>query len=246
MKADPSAQRRLLDLQGVDTALLQLAHKKSTLPVIAEIKCVRADQATLGERLTAAETRAYDADRVLRQAEADLEPVRQRRARDQKRIDDGTVTDAKALRSLIDEVAHLDRRISDLEDGQLEAMELAEAHAAERDSLKAEADGIESRVAGLLDQYRAQAAELDQQAAELKRRREALAAGLPEDLVALYDKIAGRGGGVGAAALHNGRRCSGCGLEANAADIARYQAAAADEIVRCEECGRILVRGVEE
>ena len=37
MKADPFAQLRLLDLQALDTALDQLAHKRRTLPEIAEM-----------------------------------------------------------------------------------------------------------------------------------------------------------------------------------------------------------------
>ena len=36
MKADPQAQRLLLDLQGIDTALAQLAHRRATLPELAE------------------------------------------------------------------------------------------------------------------------------------------------------------------------------------------------------------------
>ncbi|MDN5726748.1 MAG: nucleic acid-binding protein, partial [Propionibacteriales bacterium] len=31
-------------------------------------------------------------------------------------------------------------------------------------------------------------------------------------------------------------------LDVNAADLRTYAAAAADEVLRCEECGRILVR----
>ena len=61
------------------------------------------------------------------------------------------------------------------------------------------------------------------------------------ELVTLYGRIADRNGGVGAGALQ-GRRCGACQLEATASALAGYQAAAADEVVRCEECDRILVR----
>ena len=43
MKADPEAQRRLLDLQAIDTALAQLAHKRRTLPELAELTRTAAD-----------------------------------------------------------------------------------------------------------------------------------------------------------------------------------------------------------
>ncbi|MDR3202861.1 MAG: C4-type zinc ribbon domain-containing protein, partial [Bifidobacteriaceae bacterium] len=48
-------------------------------------------------------------------------------------------------------------------------------------------------------------------------------------------------GGVGAAALR-GATCGGCRLELNPHDLQAIRVAAEDEVVRCEECGRILVR----
>ena len=59
--------------------------------------------------------------------------------------------------------------------------------------------------------------------------------------MALYDKLRVQLGGVGAAALQQ-RRCSGCQLELTPADRSRILAAPPDEVVRCEECRRILVR----
>ena len=38
------------------------------------------------------------------------------------------------------------------------------------------------------------------------------------------------------------RRCTGCQLEVNAADLRVFAAAADDDVLRCEECSRILVR----
>ena len=47
--------------------------------------------------------------------------------------------------------------------------------------------------------------------------------------------------GVGAARL-NGSQCEGCHLTMNAAEVTRVKALADDEVVRCEECRRILIR----
>jgi predicted nucleic acid-binding Zn-ribbon protein len=41
------------------------------------------------------------------------------------------------------------------------------------------------------------------------------------------------------------KRCSGCQLSIGAADLARMAAAPSDEVLRCEECNRILVRTSE-
>jgi uncharacterized protein len=41
------------------------------------------------------------------------------------------------------------------------------------------------------------------------------------------------------------RRCGGCQLELNNVDMSRIKAAPEDEVLRCEECRRILVRTAE-
>jgi predicted nucleic acid-binding Zn-ribbon protein len=73
--------------------------------------------------------------------------------------------------------------------------------------------------------------------------RAPLASDLPADLVALYDKIR-TDSGLGAALFKQGR-CGGCRIELYGADLARVKAAPADEVVRCEECRRIMVRTAE-
>jgi predicted nucleic acid-binding Zn-ribbon protein len=62
--------------------------------------------------------------------------------------------------------------------------------------------------------------------------------------MALYARLRAQKGGVGAAALR-ARRCGGCSLELNAADLAVIAKAPSNEVIRCEECDRILVRTSE-
>ena len=60
MKVDPFAQLRLLDLQAVDTALTQLAHRRRNLPEHAELEQLDAELRTVtGEH---AQARAEVAD----------------------------------------------------------------------------------------------------------------------------------------------------------------------------------------
>ena len=73
--------------------------------------------------------------------------------------------------------------------------------------------------------------------------RQAVAADVPAELLALYDQIR-KTKGVGAAMLRAGR-CEGCHLSLNAADLNVIRASAPEEVVRCEECRRILVRTPE-
>jgi hypothetical protein len=160
--------------------------------------------------------------------------------RNQKTVDAGTITDHKALRGLTEEIEHLGRRISRLEDAELEAMQAVEdaerAHA-DADRRRIELDGhirtvLVSRDAGLK--------EIDEGLSELRRVRQTQAGGVPADLLKLYELLRERTG-MGCAKLVHGV-CEGCGIAATAADLRSYAAAGDDEVVRCEECDRILVR----
>ena len=241
MKAAASAQLRLLDLQAEDTAIAQLEHRRRSLPEHAAISEARKVRAGLGESLVAARTRVADLQLDVEKAEADLVPVRERRVRDQRRVDDGSVTDPKQLSALIDEIAHLGRRISDLEDAELEVMEALETATAEAERLAGELTELENSMRALIASRDEQMAQFDAEQAEHQRVRDSITAEIPADLITLYDRIRTKTGGVGAAALR-GRRCSGCQLEATPIALAGYAAADPDEVLRCEECERVLVR----
>ncbi|GAA3422049.1 C4-type zinc ribbon domain-containing protein [Streptosporangium vulgare] len=47
------------------------------------------------------------------------------------------------------------------------------------------------------------------------------------------------------AAMLQGARCLGCRTSLSIAEINRIKAASHDEVIRCEECRRILVRTAE-
>ncbi|GAB3698553.1 zinc ribbon domain-containing protein [Mariniluteicoccus flavus] len=240
MKADPAAQQALLQLVESDTRASQLRHQQKSLPEHAKIAELMAERAQLVEDYTQAETEVSDLQRELRKAESDLDPVRARRVRDQERVDSGAVGDPKALRSMLEEIEHLGRRISDLEDAELELMEAADI-AEKRFTMIAERRTVlEDEIRGLMKQRDAQVGELDGKIAEIGAERAAVVGGLPDALVARYDKVATLRG-TGAAALVQ-RRCSGCRLDIDAAELRQIQAAAPDEVVTCDECGRILVR----
>ena len=244
MQAAATAQTRLLELQSVDTVIAQLEHRRRSLPELAEIAERQQARRRQASDLIALDTAVSDVDLELAKAESDLVPVRERLERDRQRVDSGSVTDPKQLNALLDEIEHLKRRIGDLEDVQLEVMERQEEAVAARDARAAAREAGTDELRALLATRDERFAELDAELERSRAQRNALAELVPSDLLALYDQIRGRLGGVGAAALVR-RRCAGCQLEATAADLTRYRAAPADEVLRCEECNRILVRTAE-
>lgn len=240
MKADPRAQAALLQLQAIDTRLDQLEHARTRLPEHAELADLQAKAEVIDAELIRARTELSDIQSEVRRADADVQQVRDRAARDQARLDAGTGT-PKDLQALQHEVESLARRQNDLEEIELEVMERAEA--TESDVRELEAGRL--RLATSIDEVtRRRDAELQRiadEAGEVGSGRADTLAAVGDELVALYERIRASSGGLAAAALRQ-RRCGGCQLELNTVDINRIAAAAEDEVLRCEECRRILVR----
>jgi predicted nucleic acid-binding Zn-ribbon protein len=241
VKASPEAQSRLLDLQAVDTALAQLAHRRRTLPEIAELDAVARELSALEDERVRAQVAVDDLDRDISRFEKDIDQVRTRKQRDQQRLDAGGAL--REIEGLQHELATLNRRQSELEDAELELME-------QREAAEATLNEVKSRLAAAAEKRAAAERRRDEATAEMNKEEEfkkssrgPLAADLPADLVALYDKIR-LDSGLGAALFKAGR-CGGCRIELYGADLARVKAAGPDEVVRCEECRRIMVRTKE-
>lgn len=244
MRADPSAQLRLLEVQELDSRLDLLRAEAANPPENAELAQLTASRAQLDRDAGVLEVQVSDLTREQSKADADVEHVKARRVRDRQRLDAGTVGNPKDLERLQHELVALDKRINDLEDAELDVMERLEASQKELDQLRSRLADVDQRLGTVTEARDQRLAELREQAQTTDRDRAGRAEGLPDDLVALYTRIREQKGGVGAAALR-ARRCGGCSLELNSADLASIAAKAADEVVRCEECGRILVRAEE-
>lgn len=242
MKADSQRQARLLDLQAIDTRLAQIAHARTTLPQHAELADLEGKARLLDDQLIRSRTELGDVQREVAKAEADVQLVRDRAARDQARLDSGTGT-AKDLQALQHELVSLGRRQAELEDIELEVMERAEA--IEHDVVELERGRAElsERIDGVVAARDGRLAELAAEESAVGAPRETVVTEVGADLVDLYEKIRATTG-VGAALLRQ-RRCGGCQLELNNVDLDHIRAAASDEVVRCEECRRILVRTAE-
>ncbi|MEU4781540.1 C4-type zinc ribbon domain-containing protein [Micromonospora sp. NPDC023633] len=239
MKADPQVQRRLLDLQAIDTALAQLAHRRRSLPERAELDALARELSALEDERVRAQVAVDDLDRDIARMEKDVDQVRARKSKNEARLAAGSGP-ARELEALQHELVSLNRRQGDLEDAELELME-------QRETAQGVLDGVEKRLAEVREKRDAAERRRDESLAEIAKEeefkrgaRQPLAADLPADLVRLYDKIR-EDTGLGAALLTAGR-CGGCRLELSGADVARIRKADPDEVVRCEDCRRIMVR----
>lgn len=192
----------------------------------------------------AAQTEVSDTEREQRKAEQDVEQVRQRAARDQQRLDSGVITSPKDLASLQSEIASLAKRQDALETVVLEVMERQDAAQERVTELSAALAALQAKAAEVTSRRDAGLRDADSEAEAVRAERAAVAGTVPDVLLALYDKLRAQYGGIGAARLYQ-RRCEGCRLELNITELGEVRATAPDTVVRCESCGRILVRTPE-
>ena len=243
VKASPQSQLRLLELADLDAELARLDHRRRNLQEAAELARLEARAGELKDALVVTETELGDLAREQARAERDVDQVRTRIDRDRARLDAGQVSAARELTTLQSEIESLRRRQGDLEEIVLELMERREGLVSRQDELSAERDRLGVETAEVTARRDAAAKEIDEQRAKAADQRSGVAAEVLPDLLALYEQIRDSRG-VGAAALRAGR-CEGCHLTLNTVDLNQIRASAPDEVLRCEECRRILVRTPE-
>lgn len=242
MKAEPAVQRRLLDLADADAELGRIDHRRRTLPELAVIEEAEAGLRVKKDAAVAANTALKDLNREITKQEDEIEAVRAREDRDRKLLNDGNVG-ARQVTDLEHELETLGRRQAALEDDLLELMERREAVELDIKHGQEELGKAEEALADAQQRRDQALADLDTAQTRRADEREKLVVSFPADLLALYEKVrAQRGIGAG---LLRARRCGACRMELDRHAIAEIRDTAPDEVVRCEECGAILIRTPE-
>ncbi len=240
MKASPENQRTLLDVADLDRRIQQ-AERARTQPAggarINELAGLKQEQL---RELTTLTGVLDDAKAELTRLETDVKLAEQRRDRDAERLT--AASDAKQAQALEHEIETLGRRLSALEDTELEVMgrvEEAEAAVAAQQAL---IDTTNAEGAQLTTQAKADIAAATAEGEQLTRDRAAVAATVDAALLAEYERRAARGVGVG---LLRAGVCEGCRMMLAGTDLTAIRRAPSDEVVSCPECGAILVRTEE-
>lgn len=243
MLAEPADQQKLLNLADLDSEMGRLQHSARSLPQHQRIASLMAERQSVGEALVAATTEVDDLQVALRRAEADLVPVRARLVRDTTRIEDGSISDGKTLKGLIDEKARIERRIVELEEAEFEVMARLEDAETRAGVMASRRDEVETVLRDEVSARDRQVSALGAEAKEVATSRKDLVTIVPPALLSIYEKVRAQRGS-GAARLHRGQ-CTGCQLAIPVADLDGYRKAPANEVLRCIECDRILVRTAE-
>ena len=240
MKASPSDQLQILDIQRMDFLVATLRNKMATLPEIALLHTTNSRLTVVRDLQVAAQTQISDIKVELSRSESDVEQVATRLERDEKRLADGS-TGAKDLEKLQHEVQTLITRRSELEEVELEIMMRIDGIKARLDELKAEEVTLISQSAEIETLKNTATQGIEVEISSTVAERASTAATVDKTLLELYEKIRASSG-TGAAAMREGK-CDGCHLSINGVELNRLKTLAQDEVVRCEECRCILVRG---
>lgn len=237
MKASPADQRRLVDLAALDTAIQAADHARRNPAQAARVHELLGQRQTLSAELSRVLGIRDDVAAELARLESDVAVVDARAARDAERL--AATSSPKDAQGLEHELASLAKRKSDLEDAELELMERLEAadsDVAAQEALIAQTNDEGARLSA---EAKAAVADATARGDQATRDRTAVAAALPADLAALYERIAARGTG---AALLTRRTCGGCRMVLSGTDLQRLRQAVDDDVITCPECGCILVR----
>jgi predicted nucleic acid-binding Zn-ribbon protein len=241
LKASPEEQARLLDLQALDTKLAQLTHRAKALPQHAAIAKLQAQIDALRiEQLERAGARE-DVMIELGRIESDVAVVAARIARDTERAQRST--SAKDAQAFEHELANLAKRQYDLEEIELTVMEKLDERETALASTLAQIDDLLAQIDVIVAERDAELVVLEQEIAGARVDRATIAASVPDDLLALYDRQRERYG-VGASHLRYGvSSASGVKLLEN--EMAEIRAAAPDAVIMCATSEAILVRTKE-
>lgn len=232
----------LLTLQSHDSALDQLRHRRDTLPARAELS--RLERALVALEADVAQVRgARDAvARRQQAAEDEVASLELKITQIDKRLYSGTVTSPRELQAMQADLDSLRRHRGTIEDRVIEAMEEREPLDAELERLDGERARLDRDAIGCRASIAEAESAIDAEIAREVAARDEAAAGVATEVLAHYDAVRSKLGGVAVARLENGNRCGGCQLTLPAAEVARIKRESADTVIQCEDCDRILIR----
>ena len=236
-----SALEELLELQEHDTIIDQLEHRLATLEERAAVLRIDSELALHDTAVEALEAERHVLIREQTKLEDNVMMVEEKRAGEEAKLYDGSVSAIKELQALQEEIASLKRRQSALEDDLLEILEAVEPLDRQLEAMSGDrATQVAARDVAVAALEAAESGTRSELGVE-RDKRDLAAEAIPAEALAEYERLRQRFKGVAVARLSGGT-CMGCHLALSAVEVDRIRKQPADATVHCEECGRILVR----
>jgi predicted nucleic acid-binding Zn-ribbon protein len=231
----------LLSVQEHDTTADQLVHRRAHLESRGELDQVMKDLGTLEVTAAEVEARRHELARGQQRLEDEIAALTDKAAQHDKTLYSGTIGNPRELQALQDEIAALKRRISQLEDQEIELMEQIEPLDAELATSVGQRAGLDERGTSLRAQIAEEEVAIEAELERVRAERATIAAAIEPDLLAEYDTLRPHSGGIAIARLVGGS-CGGCHLGLSAVEVDRIKKLPPEAPAHCEECGRLLAR----
>jgi predicted nucleic acid-binding Zn-ribbon protein len=240
MQASTEQQALILELQFLDNEIMQANTKLKSLPEIEQLLHIDKRITLANEELATVKGEADQIALELRRGEVDVETVTDRIKKDEARLASGNAT-PKELEQLQHEVGTLKKRQEALEEIELEIMIRNDAVITRSNTLTTDLSSLQTLKDEISGRLQSATTQIEKVVADKNGARNQVASKIEKPLLDLYEKIRANSGGIGASALV-GNKCNGCNLAINAVEMERIKSLSKDELLRCEECRRILVR----
>lgn len=197
------------------------------------------DQALLQARsqLSDSEAARVLAMRALKQAEAEVEKIKNKIEQNESSLYSGSVKNPKELQDLQNESAALKRHLNTLEDRQLEAMLAEETATQHWFAATSHMETVQSQLSSQAQSLTREQADLEKELERLTSERNAALDPLDAGLLSSYDKLRQRHKGLAVACLNEGA-CAACGTTLTPAQ--QQSAHSTSQLYYCPTCGRIL------
>jgi predicted nucleic acid-binding Zn-ribbon protein len=231
----------LLTVQELDTHADQLVHRSQHLPARAALVEIEGRLAKVDGDIAEVDSRLGDLSRSQGRLEDEIASLRMRAQQADKQLYSGTTNNPRELQALQDDIASIQRRIAKIEDDELDVMEATEPVDAEKAVLLARRQRQDDQAQGLRAELAEAEVEIEAELAGVREQRDIAAKAVPDELWPEYDRLRASLGGIAIARLA-GTTCQGCHLGLSAVEVDRIRKLSVDELVHCEECGRLLVR----
>jgi predicted nucleic acid-binding Zn-ribbon protein len=233
------SMRPLLDLQRVDSGIDRLNQRKADLPEQRELDELNEQRSVLAVTHAEAQASLDSVAREQTKLETEITQIEDKVTHEQGRLYSGELSNPKELSNIQAELDALRRRKVHLEDQELEVMERREGVEKEHGDLFTALTDLDAKIADAVARRDAASIEIENELGRLAQERAQLVTVLNPEVLALYEDIRARRGGVGVGALENGV-CRACGLPLS--PMQRDEIRRSDEpIIRCENCRRLLV-----
>ena len=227
----------LLEIQKLDRQLDDLRSGLAELEEARELAGLREEVESARERVNGIRNRLQALSKDVRWLEQESDALCAKWQEMEGTMYSGKVKSAKELEQMQEKVAELKKEQAHLEDRALNGMEeierLTERQAEEARRLKA----LEAQLAAAEEEHRKEVGRVRDIVAEVSSKREALASVVSERILAEYDRLRERRGGVAVAEMKDGL-CTGCSVSLS--HLLIEQVRRGEGAYKCESCGRFL------